>query len=186
MPRRHLTELEVVHLITLLEEGYSQRQVANLIGVSHSVVGRAYSRYQKTGQYHRRSGQGRRRVTTSREDRVIARHARIDPFVHANVIASRFYNHRRQVPYPITAQTVRNRLREAHLRSFRPLRVPMLNNHHRRTRLTYARLHIRWNHRQWNNVLFTDESRFCLYGNDRRAQVLLIGSRRGGCLGVVV
>jgi len=40
-----------------------------------------------------------------------------------------------------------------------------------RARLAYARLHINWDQKQWNNVLFTDESRFCLYGNDRRPQI---------------
>lgn len=47
----------------------------------------------------------------------------------------------------------------------------MLSAAHRRARLAYAHRHSAWTMRQWNDVLFSDESRFCLYGNDRRPQV---------------
>ncbi|KYN12368.1 hypothetical protein ALC57_15483 [Trachymyrmex cornetzi] len=63
MPRRHLTELEVMHLVTLLQEGHSQRYVVNMIGVSQFVVRSIYARYEETSECQRRSGQGRRRVT---------------------------------------------------------------------------------------------------------------------------
>jgi len=68
-------------------------------------------------------------------------------------------------------QTVRNRLREAGLRSRNRARVPMLTAIHRRVRLEYARAHVDWTQRQWNRVLFTDESRFSLFTDDRRIRV---------------
>lgn len=77
----------------------------------------------------------------------------------------------RQRPRNISYQTVINRLRESGLRARHPVRVPMLTARHRRARLAYARQHLQWNMRQWGNVLFSDECRFCLYGNDRRPQV---------------
>jgi len=68
---RHLSENQVAQVIVLLEEGRSQRYVANRFHVSQSVVSRAWARYQETGHYQRRRGQGRRRVTSIREDRRI-------------------------------------------------------------------------------------------------------------------
>lgn len=47
----------------------------------------------------------------------------------------------------------------------------MLNVRHRQARLAYIRQHLLWGTWRWNNVLFTDESRFCLFGNDRCPQV---------------
>jgi len=44
----------------------------------------------------------------------------------------------------------------------------MLTTVHRRTRLRYARNHRNWTASQWRNVLFIDESRFCLFGNNAR------------------
>jgi len=43
MVRRQLSEPEVARLVTLIEEGYSQRAVAIQMGVSQSVVSRAYA-----------------------------------------------------------------------------------------------------------------------------------------------
>lgn len=176
MSRRHLSAPEVAQLVTLVEEGYRYREVGERLGVSIAVVCRAYNRYLETASYGRRTGQGRHRVTTPRDDRAIVRRVRREPFVHANVVARNFPNRRqqqqrRQQPRNISIQTVSNRLREAGMRSRSAARVPMLTAAHRRARLAYARQHVNWTMRQWNNVLFSDESRFCLYGNDRRPRV---------------
>ena len=42
----------------------------------------------------------------------------------------------------------------------------MLSVAHQHARLEYARFDQNWTARQWNNVLFTDESRFCLFSSD--------------------
>jgi len=47
----------------------------------------------------------------------------------------------------------------------------MLTTGHRRTRLRYARNHRNWTARQWKNVLFIDESRFCLFENDASIRI---------------
>lgn len=71
MIRRHLSEPEVARLVTLLQEGYSQRDVATRMGVSQSFVSRTHARYRETDQYNRRPGQGRHPVPTVRDDRAI-------------------------------------------------------------------------------------------------------------------
>lgn len=71
----------------------------------------------------------------------------------------------------ISVSTVNNRLKEARLRARRAARAPVLTYHHRQARLEYARRYVVWRQRQWNRVYFTDESRFCLYGNDGRGRV---------------
>jgi transposase len=48
---RHLSEIGVVKLVTLLQEGHSQQEVARRLGVSQSVVRRAWRRYRETGIY---------------------------------------------------------------------------------------------------------------------------------------
>lgn len=68
----------------------------------------------------------------------------------------------------ISDQTIRRRLREHGLRSRTRAQVPELSAVHRRARLRYARIYQHWTLREWNNVFFTDESRFCLFNSDRR------------------
>lgn len=172
MPRRHLSATDVAHIVALLRQGHSQVEVAATMGVSQSVISRAYARFNETQNYDRRPGQGRQRITTERDDRAIVRQARQNPTVHAHTIARQFLNHRQRPPQQhIAASTVRNRFREQNLRARYPNRVPMLTVRHRRNRLNYAHDHHHWDHRQWTSVLFTDESRFCLHGNDRRTRV---------------
>lgn len=150
-PRRHLSAPEVAQLVTLVQEGYSYRQVGDRLGVSSSVVSRAYNRYLDTNRFERRPGQGRHRVTTRQDDRAIIRHALREPFAPANIIAQNFPNRHHQQqrqrrqggrPGNISRSTVRNRLRETGLRARNAARGPMLNAAHRRARLQYARDHV--------------------------------------------
>ena len=61
----------------------------------------------------------------------------------------------------ISAQTVRNRLREAGLRACRPVVRQALTRHYRQQRLLWAQTHRHWTRQDWQKVLFTDESHVC-------------------------
>lgn len=167
MPRRQILPHEANRIIGLLQAGQGQRQVARITGVNRSSVNRIWTRFLETGDVGRRPGQGPHRATTAREDRAIHRVSIRERFVTAREIAER-------VPFQdrrVSTQTVRNRLRSRGLRARRPVRVPFLTLRHRQLRLQYARDHVHWRAREWRRVLFTDESRFCLYGNDGRSRV---------------
>ncbi len=71
----------------------------------------------------------------------------------------------------ISAQTVRNRLREAHLHACHPHQGLYLTAVYRRNRLEWANAHIRWRLALWRGVHFTDESWFSLYRADGRQRV---------------
>ncbi len=68
----------------------------------------------------------------------------------------------------ISAQTVRNRLREAHLHARRPHRGLDLTAVRHLNRLEWANAHIRWCLALWRGVLFTDKSQVSLYRADGR------------------
>uniref|UniRef100_A0AAZ3Q7W6 Transposase Tc1-like domain-containing protein n=1 Tax=Oncorhynchus tshawytscha TaxID=74940 RepID=A0AAZ3Q7W6_ONCTS len=63
----------------------------------------------------------------------------------------------------ISAQTVRNRLREAGLRACRPVVRQVLTRHHRQQRHLWAQTHRRWTGRKCSLL---NESRFCLTRGD--------------------
>ncbi|KAF2884086.1 hypothetical protein ILUMI_22088 [Ignelater luminosus] len=56
--RRNLSVEDAVKASTLLEEGYSMRYVANLLGRNRSTVSRMVECFNQTGSYNRRPGQG--------------------------------------------------------------------------------------------------------------------------------
>ncbi|XP_070290509.1 uncharacterized protein [Salvelinus sp. IW2-2015] len=68
-------------------------------------------------------------------------------------------------------QTVRNPLREAHLRACHPLQGLDVTAVRCRNQLQWANAHLRWPLARWRGVLFTDESLFQLYQADGRQRV---------------
>uniref|UniRef100_A0A4W6C1J2 Transposase Tc1-like domain-containing protein n=1 Tax=Lates calcarifer TaxID=8187 RepID=A0A4W6C1J2_LATCA len=72
----------------------------------------------------------------------------------------------------LSAQTIRNRLHAANLRSHRAARRPAMTALHHQARLGWCRQHVHWNLNMWRNVIFSDESRFCLWQMDRRVRIL--------------
>ena len=110
----------------------------------------------------------RSRVTTRAQDnRLRTQHLR-DRFRPATrTAAATVGNH----GHRISAQTVINRLKDQGIRPRRPYVGPQLLPRHRRARLQWCRDHLAWQARQWNRVLFTDESRFTLERSDGRQRV---------------
>ena len=166
--RRFLEEVEVSQAVALLESGYTQRIVAGNFDVSRSVVARLWRRYQKMGEFTRREGQGRHRMTSQREDQYLRNLA----------LRNRQYTTRRlQIDFQhaigqrISNQTIRNRLHEGDLRARRPARGPILTRQHRARRYEFAKEHQNWRLQDWRTVLFTDESRFYLSACGRPARV---------------
>lgn len=166
--RRHLTEPEVAQVIQMLEDGFSQRDVAAAYGISQSVVSRLWNRFQITGRYVRRPGQGRVRCTTARQDRYIRQMALRHRQETARGLQMDF---QQATGVRISDQTVRNRLHDDNLHSRRPVRGTILLPEHRRNRLEYAQDHQNWQLRHWRPVLFTNESRFHVSTCDRRVRV---------------
>lgn len=61
----------------------------------------------------------------------------------------------------ILPQTVRNRLEENNIGVHVPARAPFLTREDCVARLAFGREHANWDIEDWQNVKFSDESRFC-------------------------
>ncbi|KAF2893774.1 hypothetical protein ILUMI_12399 [Ignelater luminosus] len=69
--RKNVSVEDAVKASTLLEEGYSMRYVANLLERNRSTISRMIERFNQTGSYNRRPGQGRKRSTDARDERFL-------------------------------------------------------------------------------------------------------------------
>ena len=106
---------------------------------------------------------GRPRVTTPAQDRYIQKSHLRNRYRMATTTA----RVTPETPNPsISAQTVRNRLREAGLRDCRPVVRQVLTKHHQQQCRLWAQTHCRWTRQDWQKVLFTDESWFYLTRGD--------------------
>ena len=179
--RRHLSQYDMSRGIGMLHSGLSQRHVANVLGVSQSVVSRMWNRLITTGNVRHLhaggggGGGGLERSTNAVQDRFLVVQAWRHRFDNATTLRRDFQN---ATGVRISTQTIRNRLHDAGLRSRRPaIRVP-LTRYHVQMRLAWARDHVTWTQNDWAPVLFTDESRFCVDFTDRRARVWRMPNER--------
>lgn len=165
---RNLSPEECAVAIALVEEGLSQVQVALRLGVTQSTVSRILERFRETNSNQRRPGQGRHRVTTNNQDRFLRLQAIRTRFVTTTSLQQEFS---RRYNYRISRDTVRRRLAEVEVTPYRAATGPLLTADHRRQRRQFAQEHQNWGDREWGNVLFSDESRFCRFSDDRRRRV---------------
>ncbi|UYV69264.1 hypothetical protein LAZ67_6003029 [Cordylochernes scorpioides] len=133
--------------------GLSFKQIGSSVGRNQTTVMRIFDRWIQEGTTDRPSncahGSDDRSVTL----RTVAQH--IQSVTH----------------HPVSARTIRRRLQKSDLSARRPLlRLPLTQNHRciRRQLCDERRI---WT-AEWNQIVFTDESSFCLQHHDGRTLLL--------------
>ncbi|GFW30092.1 transposable element Tcb2 transposase [Trichonephila clavipes] len=124
-----------------------------------------WQRFQRTGDVTRQSVLGRPRVTTPRQDRYLVISARRQRGSTARALGSALTV---ATGIQISRQTVCGRLNHAGLYARRPAVCILLTSAHKRARLNWSLKHQHWSVGEWDNVMFSEESRFSLSSDSRR------------------
>ena len=138
----------------MLQGRSSVVEVARRLNCTRNTVYRLRDQLKKTGLTSDRPRSGQLRVTTPRQDAYIRRRHMQNRFQPASSTARRVVGLRGQV----FTDTVRRHLQAAGLCARRPYVGPVLTSLHRQRRLQWAAVHRRWARRQWNALIFSDES----------------------------
>lgn len=147
-----------------LRAGWSARKVSREFGLSYSWAKKLSARLKEGDSGERRSGSGRKRKTTERDDRFLRREAVKDrgpdeDCPRADELADSLEQHSGKT---VSARTVTRRLHEADLKKCVKTQKPFVSRKNRLLRLKFAREHAGWTVEQWKLVLWTDESPFYL------------------------
>lgn len=163
-----ITPEQNARLVALVDDGRSTRYAARAVGVPETTARRAIRKYEETGSTARKVGSGRPRKTSRRDDRFL----RLQILRNRSNTAVNAQQDLRQVRGTIVSkQTVCRRLHEINLKARRPAKCPKLLRTHRAARRNFVQNYGQWNIQEWSDVLFTDESRFCLNMVDGRKRV---------------
>lgn len=149
-------------IIDFYKKGVKQSVIARNLIVSRSVVSSVVKNYTIRGHYLPKKQSGRPRKCSVQCDRRILHISKNNPFYSSTRIKAELDSGE---PSDISSRTIRRRLVENNLRSFKPARKPLLSKKNVQARLEFAQAHISWSVDQWKRVVFSDESKFELFNS---------------------
>ena len=167
----NLTNHQRSIIMGMFQVGTPFKEIARRLNIHRNTVSNTIRRYHATGSVAELPRSGRPIVTNARDDQYIRTTHLRDRFRCAAFTARNLPNVRN-----ISGQTVRNRLKEWEIKTFRPAQKITLTAAHRTARLAWCTARVHWNHNQWRHVLFTDESSF---GTERKRGSMWVYRRRG-------
>ena len=175
---RRTEDSECWRTVGHMEAGQSITDVALFFGVHNSVISRLWKQFQTTQTVVRRPIAGPPRVTTPAEDRsiaILAKQNRKATSTHVISMVTAF------IGKAISAATVRRKLHMSELYARVPRVCVFLSVQSRGARLKWCREHVNWIVSEWDNVMFTDESRFALEPDDKRISIWHKQGTRNQC-----
>ena len=127
----HCSEEQRTLIKKLIGEGKTYKEVQKIIGCSAKMISNALKWHPKPER------RGKKRSTTIRMDRRIAKMAKAQPMISSRKI-------KEDLKLPVSTVTIRRRLCEAKLSARSPRKVPLLKKRHVLNRLKFAKGHIDW------------------------------------------
>lgn len=149
-------------------EGMSVREISRRLDVPKSTVHNILQKFKKTGTVRNLAGRGRKRKTTQRTDHQIKQLAIKNRKISAAKIAAEV---KMATETEICPQTVRNRLNQTGLHGCVPRKKPLISKRNKTKRLNFAREHVNKPPEFWQSILWSDESKFNIFGSDGRGRV---------------
>lgn len=150
-------------IINAVLKGESYSHIAGRFDVSKSTVAYLVKQFRETGDVKRRQIPGRPKCTTEREDMLLARLCKKDPFKSASRL-----NAEMRVDHGVSMSvtTTKKRLKDSVLSARRPVKKPLVSKKNRKARLEFAKSHLDWTTQQWGKILWSDESKYMLFSSD--------------------
>jgi len=152
-------------ILVLLEENYSAREIGRRVGVHHSTVTRIRKHWQQVQSCQDMARTGRPRAVSERSERRITRLVTSGQ-CHTAVDAQQLL--REIEGETVSARTVRRIFGRSGLVARVKRRKPLLRKRHLQARLRFAKKYVNWTAVDWRRVVYSDESKFNVFGFDGR------------------
>lgn len=163
MKIRELSMEERNKIISLHQKSLGYKKIHKKTKIGVSTVAYIIKKWKATGSVVNRSRRGPRRKTTRRVDRHILRRVLPNRGLSAPKITAEVED---LFGVSVSPQTIRNRLHEEGYNGRVARKKPFISKRNMKRRLDWARTHSSWTVDDWKRVLWTDESKFMLFGSD--------------------
>jgi transposase len=147
--------------VALRELGLTYDDIAKKLGngATKSGVRKLCVKFTETKSFADKFRSGRPKETTPKADRRLVRMSLGDRHLNSRQLQHLWGAN-------VSTKTVSRRLRSAGLFARRPWKKPLLTVAMRQKRLAWARKHKNWTVEQWQNVIFSDETKVNMYRSD--------------------
>ena len=134
--------------------------IAEKFKVSKKTIYNIINKYYDKGDIIREKGQGRKRKTTKKEDRLIIRNIKKHKKESQSQIVSKLS---REYKINISEKTLMNRAKEKGHSSKKKNVIKMgLSKEHKSSRIKWCEERLNWSIMDWMKMIYSDESRFYL------------------------
>jgi transposase len=170
--RKKQTSVQIRDLVIQYFEGdengkKSEREVAKLLKIPKSTVHSIISKYKRTGKVEDLKGRGRKATFSEREERAIVRKVKANSKISATKMV---YEVEKEFGKSTSRFTIKRILKKAGFESYFRRRKPLVSKVNMKKRLQFAREHVNKPQSFWNSILWSDESKFNIFGSDGRAR----------------
>ncbi|GFV22467.1 transposable element Tcb1 transposase [Trichonephila clavipes] len=166
--RRETTESERLLVVKWSKEGKSLQKIASFIGVTHGCVQKIYRSIKKPRFVVSIPRRERKEILSTTAERKIIHSVKKNPRVSASKLALSMFS---TIVENISDETIRRTLHQYGFHGRTPIRKPLIKYVNRQKRVIFAKEHRSKPISFWNTVIFSDESKFNLYGSDGRFKI---------------
>ncbi|GFU53553.1 transposable element Tc1 transposase [Trichonephila clavipes] len=164
-----LSEFEKGMIVGMRCAGCSVTETAIYLGCAKSNVSAVMTAYKKCGNVTSgKHNSGQKRKLTDRDKRVLTRIVARKRKQSLSQITSEVNSHLRN---PISARTVQRELHASNLYGRVGIRKSLVTARHALQRRQWYRTHRQWTPQQWQQVIWSDESKFTLFQTTGRVYV---------------
>ncbi|GFT07883.1 transposable element Tc1 transposase [Trichonephila clavipes] len=152
------------------EDGKSVREISEIVKGSHSAVHDIIKRYKTNNQVENKLKKAHNKIFTEADERYLVRKVKVNPFFSVPKLAIIAENELGEKASP-SLSTIRNVLHKKNLTERKARQKPFISKRNQKVRREFAKEHENKDFSYWKQVLFTDESKFNIFGSDGKPYV---------------
>lgn len=159
---KQISDEKTNNILALIDQGYSSRDIEWRVGVGRSTVNDIRRRYRKNAK---KPASGRPAKLNATNCRSLTRSLTMGKAENAVQLANQL---ERLNKIKVSSQTVRRALKKSDWKAITKQKKPKLSGKNKEARLDFAKKYKKWTVKQWEKVVWSDETKINRLGSDGR------------------